>query len=296
VKTIPGGHAYDISIASSMDAGKTWSKPVVPHRDGTRTEHGFVSMLPMNSGRASAFWLDGRNFKDNSQQDHGSANEMTLRYAAIDVKGQVSDEAVLDARVCECCQTSAALTSEGPIVVYRDRSEKEIRDISVVRFSQGRWTEPRTLYADGWLIQGCPVNGPSVSADGRRVAVSWFTAAQETSRVKVIFSSDCGVTFGQPFQVDEGAPMGRVDVVILPDGSALVSWLERTAKGGEVKVRRVRPDGSRDPAVTVAESSTARLSGFSQMTRSGRDIIFAWTDPGTPSRVRTAAGRIPARD
>jgi hypothetical protein len=296
VKGSPDAHAYDIRVARSTDGGKIWSKPITPHRDGTKTEHGFVSMLPGTNGRAAAVWLDGRNFKENSQESHGSAtNEMTVRYATVDENGKLSNEALLDSRVCDCCQTSAAITSEGAIVVYRDRSEREIRDISFVRFSKGRWTEPRTLSADGWEIHGCPVNGPSVSANGRRVAVAWYTAAREIPRVNVVFSSDAGATFGKPIQVDEASPVGRVDVLMLTDGSALVSWLERTSKGGEVKVRLVRPDGSRSQAVTVAESTATRASGFPQMALAGNDVIFAWTGPGTPSRVRTALGKLSAK-
>lgn len=293
VKSSLDRNAYDVHIARSADGGKSWSKPVVPHRDGTMTEHGFVSLLPWSAGRVAAVWLDGRNFKETTHEGHeSSANEMTLRYTAIDPKGRGSGDVLLDSRVCDCCQTSAAMTSEGAIVVYRDRSEREVRDISVVRFNKGRWTEPRTLNMDGWEIQGCPINGPSVAAEGRRVAVAWFTAAKETPRVNVIFSTDAGATFGRPIRVDEAAPVGRVDVLMLSDGSALVSWLERTAKGGEVKVRRIRPDGSTGPAVTVAELSAARVSGFPRMARAGDEIIFAWTAPGTPSRVRTAVGRL----
>lgn len=294
VKSGDGTYAYNINIARSNNDGRTWSKPSVPHRDGTQTEHGFVSMLPWAGGGAGIVWLDGRKFtsKEHGHGAHSSAtDEMTLRFTTLRSNGQLSDDVLLDSRVCDCCQTSAAMTAEGAVVVYRDRSEKEVRDISIVRFHNGSWTEPRTLNADGWEIQGCPVNGPSVSADGHRVAVAWFTAAKETPQVKVIFSSDAGATFGQPIQVDEGSPVGRVDVLMLSDGSALVSWLERATKGAEVKVRRVSPNGLLDKAITVAESSAARASGFPQMVRAGDEIIFAWTDAGAPSKVQTAVGR-----
>ncbi len=289
LKSSPDGHASDVNIARSTDGGKSWSKPLTPHRDNTKTEHGFVSMLADAGGQTFMVWLDGRNFAGDSHAGHGpSLKEMTLRYASLDAKGQSSKEVIVDPRVCECCQTSAAMTADGPIVVYRDRSDKEVRDISFVRFIKGRWTEPRTLHADNWEINGCPVNGPSVSADGRKVAVAWFTAVKDAPQVKVIFSTDAGKTFGQPIQVDGGSPAGRVDVEVLSDGSALVTWLERAASGGEIKVRRVRPDGSRDEAKTLAVSAAARASGFLRMTRSGSEVIFAWTQTGTPARVKTA--------
>ncbi len=107
VKSGKGTYAYDMNIALSTDGGQTWSQPIVPHRDKTQTEHGFVSLISISDGRLGAIWLDGRNMKAMKDTDeHAPATEsMTLRYAAIDRNGNLSDEAELDNRVCECCQT-----------------------------------------------------------------------------------------------------------------------------------------------------------------------------------------------
>jgi hypothetical protein len=272
-------------------------------------------MFPAKGGHLAAVWLDGREMKTNAAgdghsnssssaggaspqaagDDHGHG-QMTLRYATLgrERKGfKIEDEALLDARVCECCQTSAALTSEGPVVVYRDRSDAEVRDISIVRLQRdGRWSAPATVHADNWRLDGCPVNGPSVAADGRRVAVAWFTLADtNTPHVRLAFSRDAGASFSPPVKVDDGDPVGRADVLLLDDGSALVSWIERTKGGAEVRARRVHPDGRRDNAITIAPSGAARSSGFPQMIRTRDRIIFSWT--GT--RVFTAEMPVPPR-
>jgi hypothetical protein len=290
-KSGQGTYAYDVNIAYTMAGGNAWSKPIVPHSDGTQTEHGFVSMLPWQNDRLFVVWLDGRNFAENTNghAGHGApTDEMMLRFATLDNSGELHDETLLDPRVCECCQTSAALTSDGAVVVYRDRSPEEIRDIGIVRYQNGAWTEPALVNKDGWVHPGCPVNGPSMDAESQRVVVAWFTMANDSPRVKVAFSNDGGETFGQPIAVDDGDPLGRVDVILLPDHSALVSWLEATDNEGEIRLRRVQETGARDQAITIAESSTKRASGFPRMARNDREIIFAWTQPGSPSTVRTA--------
>lgn len=291
VKSGPGTYAYNVNIARSKDGGKTWSKPMVPHLDNTQTEHGFVSLIPLADGRLGAVWLDGRNMKNvKNEGDHHtpSAESMTLRYAAIDADSKLSDEAQLDERVCECCQTSAALTSEGVIAVYRDRSQTEVRDIYFVKQVNGGWGSPKPVHTDNWEINGCPVNGPSVNADGRRVVVGWFTGAGDTPHVKVAFSNDAGATFSSPIQVDDGEATGRVDALLLPDGSALVCWLSGNVEGGAIKVRRVRADGTLGSAAVIAKTDISRSSGFPRMARLGNEVHFAWTEFGKPSRVLTA--------
>lgn len=294
VKSGKGTYAYNVNIARSKDGGKTWGKPIVPHRDNSQTEHGFVSLIPLSDGRLGAVWLDGRNMKDMKEgDDHAPASAgMTLRYATIDASGKLSDETQLDERVCECCQTSAALTGEGVMAVYRDRSQTEVRDIYSVRQGNGAWGSPRPVHADNWEINGCPVNGPSIAADGRRVAVAWFTEAGNQPHVNVTFSGDAGATFGSPIQVDDGEAIGRVDVLLLKDGSALVVWMSGSVESGAIKVRRIRPDGTLGPPSVIARTDISRSSGFPRMARLGDEVHFAWTEFGKPSHVRTATADI----
>ena len=181
------------------------------------------------------------------------------------------------------------MTAEGPLVVYRDRSGQEVRDIAVVGLRAGRWSEPRGLPADGWEIQGCPVNGPAVAASDRRVAVAWFTAANDAPRVRLAFSNDAGASFGAAVRVDDGNPLGRVDVVLLDDGSAVVSWVESSPEGGSLRVRRIRADGEPGAAVIVVPADAKLGNGFPQMARSGDTLVFAWT----AGQVKTAVMPVP---
>lgn len=294
VKSGSATYAYNVNIALSKDAGQTWSKPIVPHLDNTQTEHGFVSLLPLRDGRLGAVWLDGRNMKDmkdDHEEDKPLQANMTLRYAAIDGSGNIADEAELDERVCECCQTSAALSSEGVIAVYRDRSHDEVRDIYYVRQANGAWAKPQTVFEDKWRINGCPVNGPAIATAGRNVAVAWFSGAIVPG-IKVAFSSDAGATFGRGFDVDWGEIQGRVDVVLLPDNSALVCYLSGDSESGAIKVRRVESNGSVGPSAIVAKTDISRSSGFPRMALLGNEVHFAWTEFGTPSKVRTAVADV----
>lgn len=267
---------YDIKLVASADAGKTWSTPATLHDDGKKAEHGFVSITPYKD-QFLVSWLDGRKtaIEGNDHSKHeGHHGEMTLRAALLDKKGTKTNEWELDGRICDCCQTTIAITDNGPIIVYRDRSDEEIRDMSIVRFVNGEWTQSKTIFPDQWKIAGCPVNGPRADAVGNNLAIAWFSMKENKAQVKIIFSEDGGATFNTPIQVDEGKAIGRVDVVMLDNETAMVSWME----GSTIKAVKVNANGTKGQPVIIAQSSDSRSSGFPQMTKAGKQLIFAWTD------------------
>jgi hypothetical protein len=276
---------YDIKTISSADSGKLWGQSKLLNEDNAKAEHGFVSIVPYKDGFFTC-WLDGRKTaSEESQGGHdGHHGEMTLRAAIIDKNGNKTNEWELDGKVCDCCQTTTAISDNGPVVIYRDRSDDEIRDMSIVRLVNGEWTKPLTIHADNWKIKACPVNGPRADAINNHLAIAWFSMKEKEGEVKMVFSKDGGETFDKPIRINEGKTIGRVDVLMLDSTTAMVSWME----GSTIKAVKVYADGKKEPSLIIASSSDKRSGGFPQMTKAGSKIIFAWTDDKAKT-IRTAS-------
>jgi hypothetical protein len=282
-------YSYHVVMAQSFDGGSSWSEPVKPHTDDTPTEHGFVSVYP-HDGKAAAIWLDGRK----TGGEHGSdptASGMTLRGAAIDAGNALHHEQEIDELICDCCQTDVAVTTTGPVAVYRDRTVDEIRDIYVTRHIDGRWQRGVPLHEDNWQIAGCPVNGPAIAARGPNVAAAWFSVPDQVSKVQLRFSDDNAESFGPVLAPATDGALGHVDVVMLGDGSAVVSWLQADADGrGNLVLRRVTPGGLMGPVVPVAGNAPAR--SVPQMAMAGDDLVLVWTAAQKDTK-RIVSARIP---
>jgi hypothetical protein len=279
-------YAYHVVISQSFDRGRTWSEAIKPHTDDTPTEHGFVSLFPQD-GKVAAIWLDGRKMS-NEQSGDPTASGMTLRGAVIEADGKLHHEQLIDELICDCCQTDVAVAQSGPVAVYRNRTIDEVRDIFVARNVESVWTTGVALNNDNWHIAGCPVNGPAIAARGNRVAAAWFTVPEQQPAVQIKFSEDGGRNFGRAIQLATEGSLGHVDVVLLRDGSALVSWLRSSSSGlGDLVTRRVTADGDMGSVRQIASSVPAR--SVPQMVLAAEDLVFVWTGSGdTPSRIQSA--------
>lgn len=280
-KTGSDTYAYGIFLARSTDGGATWTPAGLLNDDRVAAEHGFVSWVP--EGKSfRAFWLDGR--------ETAKDGPMTLRSTVLE-NGKPRPGELLDDRVCDCCQTDAAVAADGPVVAYRDRTTDEIRDVYVKRRTSKGWSQPVRIGGDQWKIPGCPVNGPAIAAAGRRVAVAWFTGAPPGPRVQLAFSEDGGATFGKPVLVDGEKPLGRLDLALDGNGNALVSWLalEDNNVAG-LRLRRFSPAGKAEPPVTLARTSASRSGGVPRLAMAGGRLFVAWVDDSESGRrVRVGA-------
>jgi hypothetical protein len=289
---------YDTLMTYSKDEGRTWAAPFKPHRDKTKTQHGFTTFVEMPDKGLGVIWLDARDQENNTTDPEGGV--VTLRFTSFDPAWKQAADVEVNKRVCECCQTAATITADGVIAAFRDRSEKEIRDIAVTRFENGKWSDAQIVNPDNWEVDSCPVNGPALSARGREVAVAWFSAKDDQGHAYAAFSHDAGRTWTAPVRLDEKRSVGHVDIELLDDGGAAASWVEFADQRQRFTMRRVDPSGAMSAPIVIGGDGPGRVSGYPRMARTGDELVFAWTESAAGSedgesgqQIKGAVARLP---
>jgi len=274
-KSASGTYTYDVFLNLQKLSGEKIKEDFILNTDGFKAEHGFVSIAEGNNEGFFITWLDGRNTVE--KELNGNHKPMTIRFAEITNAGDIVNEIELDSSVCDCCQTSITNTDKGPIVVYRDRSDKEIRDIYVTRNIDDGWETPVPVYNDEWEIYGCPVNGPKVVSNSNNLAVSWFTVADGKPSVNLSFSESYGSSFSNPIKINDYTAIGRVDVAFLNDNEVLVSYMEVDDVGTYLRLKKVSIDGTVSKPITISKIDSGRNTGVPQLEILDNEIFIVWT-------------------
>ncbi|MCG6871874.1 MAG: glycoside hydrolase [Gammaproteobacteria bacterium] len=270
-------YAYEVRLARSRDGGDTWQPDVRLHRDDSASEHGFVSLVPLADGELFAAWLDGAS--------SAKSGAMMLRATTVAADGGMAEERVLDKRVCDCCRVAAVAHGDRVLVAFRDRSEKEIRDHVLISLPD-RVRMP--LGGEGWKIEACPVNGPALVERDRRVLAAWYSAAGGMPVVRARWIEPASAAL----QLNAGQALGRVDAVLLPDGSGVVTWLELDGAQAVLRARRLWADKRPGPVQDLLRTGAERASGFPRIAAIGAEsLLVVWTD-AQAGRKQLQAARV----
>ena len=268
---------YGIRYRWRPGADQSWSESAWLHQDLASREHGFVTLLALPDGSFQASFL---------QTGATMADPTMLRSVIIYADGTKSAERLLDEQVCDCCDTAGVVLPSGKtMVIYRNRSEEEVRDIHLVREDplapEGEQAESLALSADQWKIQGCPVNGPAITNQGRFVMVAWYTQFQgKLPQVKAVLSRSGGTKFVIPTILAGGHhTIGRVAAAYFPQGEVAVSWLEKIDDGkAQWVMRKIPTKGPAGAKRVLGSVPDSRDSGFLSMRSTEDGVLAVWRD------------------
>ena len=233
---------------------------------------------------------------NNASTEHAHNDAMTLRSAVIGRAGSIAAEAEIDANVCTCCSTDLVRTNSGAkalhTLVFRDRSEAEIRDIGLTHYQAGQWKSAGTVHSDNWKIAGCPVNGPAIASSGNDTLVVWATMQDDALSVR---ARTLAGKPGEFLNLETGAGvLGRVDAAPWGKSNWLVSWLGAGKAGHAVlylaeldsKLKIVRRQA-------VLEVPAGRNIGMPRLaTLQGQHAVLLWTQASEPASAGTTKTQI----
>ena len=299
------GHSV-IRYASSKDFGGTFTPAATIAGKTLTGARGWHALTLGYDGGVQVAWLDGR-FAPPMKHRHGGPQSAAAMKAARTPGGPRQDvfhaslgkdgawsEQPVDASVCFCCKTAIAAAGEHVYVAYRDIYPGSLRDISVARSDDNGVTfgKPVRVSEDGWKIDACPDDGPSMVADGHSgIHIVWPTLLPgETPHKGIFYSALAAETFAPRLRLDAGdADPAHPQIAADFHTNTAVVWDERVGETRRIVFKRVS-EGKAGPSQTFA----AEGGSYPVVASVEGGWIVLWSSQGADGRSVIEGRRIPS--
>jgi Cu/Ag efflux protein CusF len=256
-----GTHGTDIYVSSSSDGGRTFASEVKVNDDKATGAHGMHSLAVAKDGRIYVGWLDERNVSQPMPSQKGEGHhmennrELFLAYST-DGGRTFSANRKVATEVCPCCKTSLAVAPDGTLYAgWRQVLPGSFRHIAVASSKDGgaSFSSPVIVSDDRWMLQGCPVSGPSLSVDpsSGNLKVLWYAAGEaHAPGLYLSESRDNARTFSPRQLISEQTVQGT-PALAAGAKNAIALW--QSTGTAETKMRELGNAGSAISVATNAE-------------------------------------------
>ena len=260
-------HGTDLYLSASTDRGQTFVSEVRVNDDKAPGAHGMHSLAVSKDGRIYAGWLDERNIhapkpSTKAEGHHMESNRDLYLATSTDGGRTFSRNQKVASDACPCCKTSLAVSADGTLYAgWRQVLPGSYRHIAVASSTDGgaKFSTPVIVSDDRWMLQGCPVSGPSLSVDSASgtLQVVWF-AAGENGAPGVYFaeSTDKGHSFS-PRQLLSQETVRGTPALAVHDNNLVALW-----QNSDVAETKMREIGSAGAALSVAANAESPAGAF----------------------------------
>jgi len=260
-------HGTDIYLSVSNDRGQSFASEVKVNDDKAPGAHGMHSLAVASDGRIYAAWLDERNVHVPKPSAKGEGHHMESNrdlYLSYSTDGgrTFSTNRKVASEACPCCKTALAVSPDGRLYAgWRQVLPGSFRHIAVASSTDGgtNFSKPTVVSDDHWVLQGCPVSGPSLSvAASGNLKVVWF-AAGEGNAPGVYFaeSKDKAQSFTPRQLLSQEVVRGTPALTATHD-KTIALW-----QSSDTAETKMRPLGNAGAALSVAAGAELPAGVFS---------------------------------
>ena len=283
----------------STDAGKTFGAATIVTGTEAPGNRGWESIAVDSRGRVTALWLDHREMARAGQggehhhaegaapQPQPSVSDGAARAQASQLfVGSIGSDGIrtraIGRGVCYCCKTALAVSANGTLfAAWRDVYPGNYRDIAFTSSRDGgqNFGEPVRVHEDGWQIDGCPENGPTLAIDGdQRAHLIWPTLVRDSGRSTLALfhmSTRDGRTFSARAPLPVAGPAYHPRIVTTASGSLVAAWDEVVDGKRRIRVARGKPDAQGRVSFQIIESATVQ-GQYPALAATSSGVIIAW--------------------
>ena len=260
-------HGTDIYLSASTDRGQSFASEVKVNDDKAPGPHGMHSLAVAKDGRIYAGWLDERNVhapqpSTKAEGHHMESNRDLYIATSTDGGRSFSPNRKVASDACPCCKTSLAVSADGTLYAgWRQVLPGNYRHIAVASSTDGgaKFSAPVIVSDDRWMLQGCPVSGPSLSVDGAsgNLKIVWFAAGENGAPgVYTAESKDKGRSFS-PRQLLAQETVRGTPALAAGGQSMIAVW--QSADKVETKMHDLGSTGS---ALSIAANAELPAGAF----------------------------------
>lgn len=263
----------DILFIQSFDKGKRWTAPKSVSTIRTaETSCSFSGISRLSDGEIGIAWLDTN--KDPEKKGRPVLFAKTLG------KDKISTPVVIESEACQCCRVSITSSAKGQIsIAFRDLLPGSIRDISMSFSSDnGKIFHRITDFSkDGWMVDGCPHNGPSIAMNNDKNYTAWFSGGSR----KGVHYAELNAK-GEVLQQRYLSHDGRfIQLNVLNDDTRVMAYNEEYMVGSEA-FSRIMLTKINDTLFTKREITPNYIKASYPVleTYGDKGIVIAWTESG----------------
>jgi hypothetical protein len=262
-----GKHGTDVYVSTSTDGGQSFASELKVNDDKVPGAHGMHSLAVAKDGRVYAAWLDERNVKvpkhsAKAEGHHMESNRDLYLTYSTDGGRTFSPNRKVASDACPCCKTALAVSPDGTLYAgWRQVLPGSFRHIAVANStdSGATFSKPVIVSDDRWMLQGCPVSGPSLSVDraSGKLKVVWYAAGEgDAPGIYFSESNDKGQSFAPRQLLSQETVRGTP---ALTAGQHDVVALWQTADAVAIKMRAI---GNAGAALSVAANAELPAAAF----------------------------------
>ena len=260
-------HGTDIYLSASTDRGQSFTNEVKVNDDKAPGPHGMHSLAVAKDGRIYAAWLDERNVHAPKPSSKAEGHHMESNrdlYVAYSTDGgrTFSANRKVASDACPCCKTALSVSADGTLYAgWRQVLPGNYRHIAVASSTDGgtKFSAPVIVSDDRWMLQGCPVSGPSLTVDSAsgNLKIVWFAAGEEGAPgVYFAESKDKGRSFS-PRQLLSQETVRGTPALAVGNNNVIALW-----QSADVAETRMRELGTAGSALSVAVNAELPAGAF----------------------------------